>query len=425
MSSETSFVAPTAAPPGRAPAPAVEPAPPATEGRGLALWIVSVSHAFNHLQGNINNVLYPLMMTELGFGYFQIGLLTTAYVLTTNGLQGLCGFLTPYLRRSVILGAGNVLMALATAATAFAQSYGQLLVTRVVSGVGSSPQHPIGSTLLVGLYPRARGRVLALHSTGGNAGTLAAPLVVAALVWFLDWRAIFLLVAVPSLIMGLAYFLVRDRVPAGEERRGGRASLEAYKTCLRNRNLMIISLVQMVGAAGRGQGIDIAFLTPHFVNDFQMELSVATLLITLLQAGGLVGPLALGWLSDRLSRKGVLLASLAMAAITTYGLAIIGAPGPLLVATLLAYGVVVNSRMVITQALVADSASGQSADAAFSLYFLVGFISAPLWTLIIGWIMETHGFTAGFTVMAASYIAGMALIAFIHDPRATRPIASG
>ena len=73
--------------------------------------------------------------------------------------------------------------------------------------------------------------------------------------------------------------------------------------------------------------------------------------------------------------------------------------------------------MVITQALVADSAiaSGQTADAAFSLYFFVGFISAPIWTLIIGWIMETYGFTIGFSAMAVTYVAAIGLIAFIRD----------
>jgi len=147
------------------------------------------------------------------------------------------------------------------------------------------------------------------------------------------------------------------------------------------------------------------------------------LLITLLQFGGLIGPVTLGWLSDRVSRKGVLLTSLALSTLTTWGLAVIGAPGPLLLLNLFAYGVVVNSRMVITQALIADSAVGQTADAAFSLYFFVGFISAPFWTLVIGWIMETYGFTIGFSTMAATYLAAIVLIAFIRTPPPTTTVA--
>jgi MFS family permease len=371
------------------PAPAVAAQPPAA-GRGLALWIVAISHGFNHLQGNMYNVLYPVMMAEMGFGYFQIGLLTMAFTLTVNGLQVIWGFFTPYVSRAVLLGFGNTLMAIVTAATGLVHSFPQLALARVVSGIGSSPQHPVGSTLLVGLFPQARGRALALHTTGGNAGTLAAPLIVGAMLLAgVDWRGIFFVVAVPSLIFGLAYFLIRERAPAGTTaKRGPRATLDTYKACLRNRNLVIVSLVQMVGAAGRGQGIDIAFLTPHFVNDFGIPAATATLLIAVLQFGGLFGPL--------------------------------------LLLNLLAYGMVVNSRLVITQALVADSAigAGQTADAAFSLYFFVGFISAPIWTLIIGWIMETYGFTIGFSAMAVTYVAAIGLIAFIRDTT-PRTVARG
>jgi MFS family permease len=409
------------------PAAAVAAQPPAA-GRGLALWIVTISHGFNHLQGNMYNVLYPVMMAEMGFGYFQIGLLTMAFTITVNGLQVIWGFFTPYVSRAMLLGCGNSLMALVTAATGLVHSFPQLAVARIVSGIGSSPQHPVGSTLLVGLFPQARGRALALHTTGGNAGTLAAPLIVGAMLLAgVDWRGIFFVVALPSLIFGLAYFLIRERGPAGSTtKRGTRATLDTYKACLRNRNLVIVSLVQMVGAAGRGQGIDIAFLTPHFVNDFGIPTATATLLIAVLQFGALFGPLLMGWLSDRVSRKGILILSLVLATLTTWGLAVIAAPGPLLLVNLLAYGMVVNSRLVITQALVADSAigAGQTADAAFSLYFFVGFISAPIWTLIIGWIMETYGFTIGFSAMAVTYVAAIGLIAFIRDTT-PRTVARG
>ncbi len=417
MSSETSSPATTLAPP--SPAPTVPVEPSAAEDRGVALAIVSVAHTFNHLQGSMTNLLYPVMMTEMGFGYFQIGLLTMAYTLMANGLQAIFGLITPYVRRSVVLGVGAVGLAVATGLTGFAQNYGQLLLTRLLGGIATSPQHPLGSTLLVALYPRIRGRVLALHTTGGNAGTLLAPLVIGGLVVFMGWRSVFFVVAVPSLLAGLAYFRLRDHIPQPAGRQPGRrATLEAYRVCLRNRNLLLISGIQMVGAAGRGQGMDIAFMTPHFVKDFGIELSAATLLIAVLQVGGLVGPLTIGWLSDRMSRKGVLLVSLALSALTTWGLAVQGAPGPLLLLNLVAYGIVVNSRLVLTQALLADSATGDTADAAFSLYYFVGFITGPLWTVLIGWVMETFGFTGAFSMMAATYVAAMGLIGFIHVPPA-------
>jgi FSR family fosmidomycin resistance protein-like MFS transporter len=416
MSSEASTPAAGAAAPADT-AAAAEREPAAQGDRGVALWVVSIAHTFNHLQGNMTNLLYPVMMTELGFGTFQIGVLTTVFSLMANALQAGFGLITPYVRRSVVLGVGATLLAVSTGLTGLVQNYNQLLLTRLIGGIATSPQHPVGSTMLVGLYPRIRGRVLALHTTGGNAGTLLAPLVIWALLQFMDWRWVFVVVALPSLVAGLAYFLLRDRIPQMASRqKGRRATFQAYAACLRNRNLLLISAVQMVGAAGRGQGLDIAFLSLHFVNDFGLELSTATLLIGVMQAGGLVGPMLIGWLSDRLPRKAVLLASLVLSALTTWSLAVLGAPGPLLLLNLVAYGMVVNSRLVLTQALIADSVGSETTDAAYSIYYFVGFISGPLWTLLLGWIVEHNGFTVGFTTMAATYIAAMAFLVFIKPP---------
>ena len=101
--------------------------------------------------------------------------------------------------------------------------------------------------------------------------------------------------------------------------KGRRATLQAYRTCLRNRNLLLISAVQMVGAAGRGQGLDIAFLTTHFVSDFGLELATATLLIARDAGGRAWDRSTLGWLSDRLPRKRVLLVSLGLSAFARPG----------------------------------------------------------------------------------------------------------
>jgi MFS transporter, FSR family, fosmidomycin resistance protein len=425
MSRELSSAPDPAVVPPAAPAATAATEPDAPADRGLALWITSIAHGFNHLQGNMVNLLYPLMMVELGFGYFQIGLLTTIFTLIANGLQAGCGLLTPYFRRSVILGVGNVMLAITTALTGLAQNFGQLVATRVLAGIGTSPQHPVGSTFLVGLYPRDRGKVLALHTTGGSVGTFVAPLAVGGLLLVTDWRTVFLLLSVPCLLAALAYFILPDRMIGGSGQKGGRRlTLQNYRACLRNRNLMLIAGVQMVGAAGRGQGIDIAFLMPHMVNDFRMDVTAANLLIAVLQAGGVVGPLAIGWLSDRLPRNWVLVASLALSALTTWSLAVLEAPGPLLILNLLLYGAVVHSRLVLTQALVADAAAGETSDAAFSLYFFVGFITAPLWTLIFGAIMEAYGFTIGFAAMALTYLPGMLLVVFIR-PEPPAPVAQG
>jgi len=56
----------------------------------------------------------------------------------------------------------------------------------------------------------------------------------------------------------------------------------------------------------------------------------------------------------------------------------------LLLSNLIVYGAVVSSRQTLTQALLSDMVEPEFIDAGFSLYFLIGFISIPFWTVASG-----------------------------------------
>jgi hypothetical protein len=51
------------------------------------------------------------------------------------------------------------------------------------------------------------------------------------------------------------------------------------------------------------------------------------------------------------------------------------------------------------------------------MYFFVGFLASPLWTVLFGWIIEQHGFTTGFMLMGLTYLAAMVLLLFMEPPR--------
>ncbi len=75
------------------------------------------------------------------------------------------------------------------------------------------------------------------------------------------------------------------------------------------------------------------------------------------------------------------------------------------------------SRGTQTQTIVADSATDADRDAAFSLYFLLGFLSQPLWVLITGYLMDKAGFSTALTVLSSTYILGIVILCFVRDER--------
>src|ERR1700757_3319252 len=108
--------------------------------------VVCGAHFVNHFQSAMLGVIYPLMMKELGMGYMAIASLAAVYNTLGSVLQAAYGFIVPYVRRGVILGAGNCVLGLSVAASGFVSNYHQFFTTRLLGGVGSSPQHPVGSS---------------------------------------------------------------------------------------------------------------------------------------------------------------------------------------------------------------------------------------------------------------------------------------
>ena len=227
---------------------AVAPAESASQvERALVLWLTNVSHAVNHFQNQTVSTLYPVIMAELGFGYLELGTLTAVRTVFGNASQIIYGFLTPFARRSHLLGVGNLVQGVGTLATALVGGYGGFVAARTVTSVGASAQHPVGASLLTGQFPRNRGTILALNSSLANLGSLAAPLAAGLLLAVMGWRQMLFVVAALSVVVGGAYFFFQDRVgPHQHASRGSRlaAGWQSYRRVLRNRNILVVSLAR-------------------------------------------------------------------------------------------------------------------------------------------------------------------------------------
>ena len=397
-----------------------------SSARTAIFGIVCSAHFINHFQSAMLGVIYPLMMKELGMGYMAIASLAAVYNTLGSAFQGLYGFVVPYVRRGVILGIGNCLLGLSVVASGFASSFHQFFATRLLGGLGSSPQHPVGSSILASHFGAARGRMLAFHSTAGQLGSLVAPLLAALLITWLGWRGVFWTVGALATAMGMICFVFRDslRTAVSDKTKSRLTPLgwDAYKACLKNKNVLLVSLVFMAGAAGRGQDINEVYIIPHFVRDFHLDITHGAFLFTFIQVGSLIGPFVWGWISDRFNRKLVIQASLLVSALSTLWLAWQETVSASLFFNLVIYGAAVTSRQTLTQALLSDLVSEDLFDAAFSLYYFIGFVSIPFWTVITGGVMTKFGFGPAFSVISTSYLLAMSLLMLLRVPARIRSV---
>ncbi len=430
---------PSAEPPAQVGAPAPEAAISDRE-KQIVLWLSNVNHLLNHFQSQMMPIMYPSFAQEFGMGPLAISALAVGRSVFNNWVQLGWGFVTPFVQRFQLLAITSLICGLGTFCTGLAFNFWSLLGVRCVAAAGSSAMHPVGTSLLASYFPQNRGAVLALNSTLSQVGSIAAPLIGGILLLALGWRATFFVIASVSVFMAVGYFLFRDKVRGAGPRQGsGRAKLagsrDAYIRVLTNRNVMLIALVMLVGGAGRGEvtptylplHLNEPFFKEHLeigFSIFGLDLGSITAIVVaalfLYQLGGLAGPLTFGWISDRTSRKGMTQVSLLLSSLATLWLAWQGPSLWGLFANMLFYGAVTHSRGTLTQAMVADSVGEEDQDAAYSMYFFLGFFSAPVWALVTGSLYEFFGFSVAFSVMAASYVAGMLLMSLVKDNRPAR-----
>jgi predicted MFS family arabinose efflux permease len=411
---------PTTGAPGNSTPTTEEEQEPSKHEKNLMLHLSNVSHAVNHFQNQMMTMLWPYIIAELGMSYMQVGVLSAISGTINSICQGAYGFLTPFISRCKVLGLGNVGIALGTLMSGLASSYPMLIVARGVAAISSSAQHPVGYSILSSYFPKNRGAVIALNTSISNVGTLIATPLATALLLVMSWRAIFMVVSLASLIMGLVFFFFRDygapsRVGSGRTRLA--QGFRSYRRVLKNRNMVLIALVFMVGGAGRDGGVNQIYFAPHLANDFGYSALMVGTLMTAISIGSIVGPIVFGWLSDKLSRTRMLQVSLALSCIGSLWVAHLGPSAVVLFSSLLLYSAFTSSRGPQTQAIIADSTTDEDRDAAFSTYFLLGFISQPFWVLVTGYLMDRAGFASALTVLSTTYILGIVILCFVRDER--------
>src|SRR5580765_4305603 len=89
--------------------------------------LVSTAHACSHFYQLVLPPLFPLLMTEFGIGYTEVGLLVTVFYSASGLLQAPAGFIVDRIGASKVLIAGTLLGAGAVALMGLAPSYLTLL----------------------------------------------------------------------------------------------------------------------------------------------------------------------------------------------------------------------------------------------------------------------------------------------------------
>ena len=164
----------------------------------------------------------PELQKSLNIGTGSIGLLSSVTLLVGAVATIPVGLLVDRMKRIPMLSISIVLWSVSSLLGAFAGSYSTLLLTRLLLGAVVATAGPAIASLTGDYFPaRERGRIYAYILGGEIAGNAVGFIVSGNIAVAIDWRAAFVLLAIPG------FFLARElyrTVP--EPLRGGQSHLE-------------------------------------------------------------------------------------------------------------------------------------------------------------------------------------------------------
>ena len=129
---------------------------------------ISISHLINDSLQSLIPASYPIIKESFQLNFAQIGLVTFVNQITASLLQPIVGAFTDrhHLPFSLAIGMGFTLLGLAC--LSFAQSFGMLLFSVSLIGVGSSVFHPESSRVAHMAAGKRRGFAQSFFQVGAT-----------------------------------------------------------------------------------------------------------------------------------------------------------------------------------------------------------------------------------------------------------------
>ena len=146
------------------------------------LFAISFSHLLNDTIQSLIPAIYPIIKTSFSLTFTQIGLITLTFQMTASLLQPFVGLYTdrkpqPY---SLAIGMGFSLAGLVLLSQA--TSFGMLILSVALVGIGSSIFHPEASRMASMASGGRKGMAQSVFQVGGNAGSSIGPLLAALII---------------------------------------------------------------------------------------------------------------------------------------------------------------------------------------------------------------------------------------------------
>jgi len=358
-------------------------------------WVILAVIVLAQTVANVGPLGIPaiasLIRDDLGLTLTQAGSFLSVYYLGPVTMSFFAGMLADRWGTAKTLVLGQALIAGGLLAASTAGSYGVLLALLGIAGVGYGTLNPASTTAAMSWFPpRQRATVVGLKQVGLPFGGMLGAALMPALALRLGWRWAIAAGAL-AIVACAALCATVYRDPTGEaplRRAAGQRGTVAE--VLRSRDLWLVASATLVFAAM--QTVWMAFLALYLQEFVGLALLAASRYLALAQAGGVLGRVAFGVLSDR-----------------TFG-------GRRRTPLALVFGFFGIGWNGVQHTLMAELAGPRSAGTAVGLGLAISSLGVTLGPPVFGWcVTAAGGYRGPWIGLSLVMLAGLGVLALVRE----------
>src|SRR6476661_3301521 len=163
----------------------------------------------DYMARQVLSAVFPLLKTEWSLTDGQLGFLSGVVAVAVGILTCPISLLADRVGRVKSIVAMAVLWSLATLLCGLARTYQEMLIARVLVGVGEAAYGSVGIAVIISVFPeRLRGTLTGAFMAGGLAGQVLGVAIGGIVAATYGWRMAFLAIGVAGLALALIYPLV-------------------------------------------------------------------------------------------------------------------------------------------------------------------------------------------------------------------------
>jgi MFS transporter, FSR family, fosmidomycin resistance protein len=363
--------------------------------RRRVLWITCSTHALHDGLTDALYVLLPVWQAQFALSYAAVGALRALYTAAMAGLQVPAAAATRWIGRSVMLSAGTAIAAAAFLLAGVGSGLFCLAVALCVAGIGSSPQHPIGSSLVAQAYDEVGLRgALATYNFAGDLGKMALPSLTALLIALMTWRPAVAVLGIVGISAAplIVYFLRGSR---GASNHPISRPITQTTSPGHGHYFALLLVIGIIDSATR-----MGFLTflPFVLKAKGADLPAVGVALTLVFAGGAAGKLVCGLLGARLGVLGTVAATEGATALGI--LALLPMPIGAALYLLPIIGVALNGTSSVLYGTVPGFVQQERRDHAFGLFYTGTIGAGALAPAIYGLVSDVVGISATMALIS-------------------------